>query len=256
MRQPLVAGNWKMHGSRAENAALVEALLIAASPDRAAEVAGLPAVRLPVRRPAGCCKDSRRRAGRAGRLRGDAGRVHRRSVGRHAQGRRLPLRDRRPFRAARTVRRERRARGAQVRRRASRRARARSSASARRWTSAKRGRTSRSSSRQLDAVLDRDGRRRARARPSSPTSRSGPSAPAGRRRRSRRRKCMRMIRGQIAALDATIAAIVSGSCTAAASRRRTPRELFAMPDIDGGLVGGASLKADEFARDLRRRGRD
>jgi len=26
------------------------------------------------------------------------------------------------------------------------------------------------------------------------------------------------------------------------------QELFAMPDIDGGLVGGASLKADEFAR--------
>ena len=24
------------------------------------------------------------------------------------------------------------------------------------------------------------------------------------------------------------------------------RELFAQPDIDGGLVGGASLKADEF----------
>jgi triosephosphate isomerase len=26
------------------------------------------------------------------------------------------------------------------------------------------------------------------------------------------------------------------------------RELFAMADIDGGLVGGASLKADEFAQ--------
>jgi triosephosphate isomerase len=26
------------------------------------------------------------------------------------------------------------------------------------------------------------------------------------------------------------------------------RDLFSMPDIDGGLVGGASLKADEFAR--------
>jgi triosephosphate isomerase len=23
-------------------------------------------------------------------------------------------------------------------------------------------------------------------------------------------------------------------------------ELFAMPDVDGGLIGGASLKADEF----------
>jgi len=27
MRQPLVAGNWKMHGSRAENASLVSGLL-------------------------------------------------------------------------------------------------------------------------------------------------------------------------------------------------------------------------------------
>ncbi|HSN72200.1 MAG TPA: triose-phosphate isomerase [Steroidobacteraceae bacterium] len=25
-------------------------------------------------------------------------------------------------------------------------------------------------------------------------------------------------------------------------------ELFAMPDVDGGLIGGASLKADEFVR--------
>ena len=27
-----------------------------------------------------------------------------------------------------------------------------------------------------------------------------------------------------------------------------PHELFAMPDVDGGLVGGASLKADEFLK--------
>ena len=56
-----------------------------------------------------------------------------------------------------------------------------------------------------------------------------------------------MIRGRVAALDATIAASIrilyGGSVTAS-----NARELFAMPDIDGGLVGGASLKADEFAR--------
>ena len=56
-----------------------------------------------------------------------------------------------------------------------------------------------------------------------------------------------MIRGKVAALDATIAASVrilyGGSVKAS-----NARELFAMPDIDGGLVGGASLKADEFAR--------
>jgi triosephosphate isomerase len=56
-----------------------------------------------------------------------------------------------------------------------------------------------------------------------------------------------MIRGKVAALDATIGASVrilyGGSVKAS-----NARELFAMPDIDGGLVGGASLNADEFAR--------
>jgi triosephosphate isomerase len=56
-----------------------------------------------------------------------------------------------------------------------------------------------------------------------------------------------MIRAKVAALDATIGGSVrilyGGSVKAS-----NARELFAMPDIDGGLVGGASLKADEFAR--------
>jgi triosephosphate isomerase len=56
-----------------------------------------------------------------------------------------------------------------------------------------------------------------------------------------------MIRGTIAALDGTIAGAVrilyGGSVKAS-----NARELFERPDIDGGLVGGASLKADEFAR--------
>ena len=53
------------------------------------------------------------------------------------------------------------------------------------------------------------------------------------------------IRGRIAALDATIAGSVrvlyGGSVKAA-----NARELFAMANVDGGLIGGASLKADEF----------
>ncbi|HET7204008.1 MAG TPA: triose-phosphate isomerase, partial [Steroidobacteraceae bacterium] len=56
-----------------------------------------------------------------------------------------------------------------------------------------------------------------------------------------------MIRAKVAALDDTIAGSVrvlyGGSVKAS-----NAQELFAMPDIDGGLVGGASLKADEFAR--------
>ena len=56
-----------------------------------------------------------------------------------------------------------------------------------------------------------------------------------------------MIRTKVAALDARIGGSVrilyGGSVKAS-----NAQELFAMPDIDGGLVGGASLKADEFAR--------
>ena len=53
------------------------------------------------------------------------------------------------------------------------------------------------------------------------------------------------VRSRIAAQDAKIAAqlrlLYGGSVKAA-----NARELFAMPDVDGGLVGGASLSADEF----------
>jgi triosephosphate isomerase (TIM) len=54
------------------------------------------------------------------------------------------------------------------------------------------------------------------------------------------------IRGKIAALDAAVAAKLTiqygGSVKAS-----NAAELFAMPDIDGGLIGGASLVAEEFA---------
>jgi triosephosphate isomerase len=55
-----------------------------------------------------------------------------------------------------------------------------------------------------------------------------------------------LIRGRIAEKDATISGslrvLYGGSVKAA-----NAAELFAMPDVDGGLIGGASLKADEFA---------
>ena len=56
-----------------------------------------------------------------------------------------------------------------------------------------------------------------------------------------------LIRTRIAARDATIAdglrLLYGGSVKAA-----NAAELFDQPDVDGGLVGGASLKADEFVR--------
>ncbi|HVN41626.1 MAG TPA: triose-phosphate isomerase, partial [Steroidobacteraceae bacterium] len=42
MRKPLVAGNWKMHGSRAENASLVRSLLDQLRPENRAEVLVCP----------------------------------------------------------------------------------------------------------------------------------------------------------------------------------------------------------------------
>jgi triosephosphate isomerase (TIM) len=55
------------------------------------------------------------------------------------------------------------------------------------------------------------------------------------------------IRKDVAARDAKIAAelrvLYGGSVKAA-----NAREIFAMPDVDGGLIGGASLKADEFLK--------
>jgi len=56
-----------------------------------------------------------------------------------------------------------------------------------------------------------------------------------------------MIRARVAAADARIGGevrILYGGSVKASNAR----ELFAMADIDGGLVGGASLKADEFAQ--------
>jgi triosephosphate isomerase len=55
-----------------------------------------------------------------------------------------------------------------------------------------------------------------------------------------------LIRGRVAEKDATIAAslrvLYGGSVKAA-----NAAELFSRPDVDGGLIGGASLKSEEFA---------
>jgi triosephosphate isomerase len=55
------------------------------------------------------------------------------------------------------------------------------------------------------------------------------------------------IRGYFSAKDATLAdqlrVLYGGSVKAS-----NAAELFGMADVDGGLVGGASLKADEFVR--------
>ena len=62
-----------------------------------------------------------------------------------------------------------------------------------------------------------------------------------------------VIRARIQARDAKIAGatrILYGGSVKASNAA----ELFAMPDVDGGLIGGASLKADEFLAILKAAG--
>jgi triosephosphate isomerase len=55
------------------------------------------------------------------------------------------------------------------------------------------------------------------------------------------------IRAEVARLNATIAARVQ-ILYGGSAKASNARELFSMPDVDGGLIGGASLKADEFLK--------
>ena len=89
--------------------------------------------------------------------------------------------------------------------------------------------------------------RRGRAPPSclrgrSPTSPSGRSAPAGRPRRSRRRRRSPSSAAGCARASATPPTACASSTAAASSRQH--RRLMAQPDIDGVLVGGASLEPE------------
>ncbi len=93
----MVAGNWKMHGSRAENAALIEAIIGSVTDDRV-DLRGLSAVRLPARMRGALLRGSAVALGAQDVCAEARRRLHRRGLGRHAQGRRLPLRDRRPLR--------------------------------------------------------------------------------------------------------------------------------------------------------------
>jgi triosephosphate isomerase len=54
-----------------------------------------------------------------------------------------------------------------------------------------------------------------------------------------------MVRSRIAAKDALVAAEVK-ILYGGSMKPENARELMAMPDIDGGLIGGAALKAADF----------
>jgi triosephosphate isomerase (TIM) len=241
MRRPIVAGNWKMHGSRAENAALIEAVL-GAWPARGGECIVCPPF-VYLQELARVLRDTPLRLGAqdvcaepVGAFTGEVSAAMLRDVGcdyaivGHSERRAL-------FGESDTL-------------------------VARKFGAAlgkslvpilcvgeslaerDAGRTHEVVGRQLDAVLDLCG--------------AGPFATAviayepvwaigtGRvASPGQAQDVHAFIRGRIASRDATISSSVrilyGGSVKAG-----NARELFAMPDVDGGLIGGASLKAEEF----------
>jgi len=244
MRQPLVAGNWKMHGSRAENAALVRSLLDQLEPGPGTEILLCPPF-VYLADVARLLTDSSVELGGQsvcdepqGAFTGEVSAAMLKDVGcsyvlaGHSERRQLFGESdslvARKFVAAQSqglvpvlcvgeTLEEREA-----------------------------GHTTRVVARQLDAVLAVSGV----AALASAVIAYEPVWAIGTGRTASPEQAQdvhAMIRGKLAALDATIGGSVrilyGGSVKAS-----NARELFAMPDIDGGLVGGASLKADEFAQ--------
>ncbi len=244
MRQPLVAGNWKMHGSRAENAALVRSLLDQLQPGAGTEVLLCPPY-VYLSEVARLLTDSAVALGGQsvcdepqGAFTGEVSAAMLQDVGcryvlvGHSERRQLfgegDSLVARKFVAAQShglvpvlcvgeTLEEREA-----------------------------GRTTEVVARQLDAVLAVSGA----AALASAVIAYEPVWAIGTGRTASPEQAQdvhAMIRGKVVALDATIGGsirILYGGSVKASNAR----ELFAMPDIDGGLVGGASLKADEFAQ--------
>ena len=251
MRRPIVVGNWKMHGSRAENARLIEELGARYAPDPAADSVVCPPLvyvqevgRLlrdtPIRLGAqDVCADAQ------GAFTGEVSAAMLKDVGcdyvivGHSE-RRLLYRESdqlvaRKFAAAHAkglipilcV-------GEQL-------------------SDREAGRTAEVVQRQLDVVLELCG---------AETLGQGIVAyepvwaiVTGRNATPQQaQEVHALIRARIAGRDARIAAetrILYGGSVKASNAA----ELFAMPDVDGGLIGGASLKADEFLAILAAAGR-
>ena len=245
MRRPLVAGNWKMHGNRAEAARLVGELLARGVGARRGRGGRLPAVRVSAESAASwkaaasalgaqdvCAEEPGAHTGEvAAAMLADVG--CRYVIVGHSERRALYGESdelvARKFDAGAPAR----ADPDPVRRRIARR-----SASGTRRAD---GRSCASSTRSLAAsgiAAFARGRRRLRAglgdrhRPDGDAG-AGPGSARPDPRPDRRKRCYNRrfpsgpVRGQRQGGNAA--------------------ELFAMPDVDGGLIGGASLKADEFA---------
>ena len=244
MRRPLIAGNWKMHGSRAENAELIEALLLGLPGQTPVEIAVCPPF-VYLWETARLLKSSSIALGAQsvcadalGAFTGEVSAGMLKDVGckyvivGHSERRAIYKEDdalvARKFLAAQSqglipilcV-------GETLDER-------------------ERGQTMQVVSRQLTAVLDLAGAAVLRAaviayEPVWAIGTGKNATPA------QAQEVHAHIRTAIAGRDAKIAAdvrILYGGSVKAANAH----ELFAMLDVDGGLVGGASLKADEFLK--------
>ena len=100
---------------------------------------------------------------------------------------------------------------------------------------------------QLDGALAGVTRRAGPHAWSSPTSRSGRSAPARWRPRRTRRRCARAIRTRLAELYSGAVADGVRVLYGGSVKADNAGGIMAQPDVDGALVGGASIDADSFA---------
>jgi triosephosphate isomerase len=244
MRRPLIAGNWKMHGSRAENAELIEALLLGVPGQTPVDIAVCPPF-VYLWETSRLLKSSSIALGAqsvcaeaVGAFTGEVSASMLKDVGckyvivGHSERRAIYKEDdalvARKFLAAQSqglipilcV-------GETLEER-------------------ERGRTMQVVSRQLTAVLDLAGVTALR----TAVIAYEPVWAIGTGKNATPEQAQEVhahIRTSVAARDAKIAADVrilyGGSCKAA-----NAATLFAMPDVDGGLIGGASLKAEEFLK--------
>jgi triosephosphate isomerase len=250
MRRPIVVGNWKMHGSRAENARLIEELGVHYPRDPAADCVVCPPL-VYLQEIGRMLRDTQIRLGAQdvcadthGAFTGEVSAAMLKDVGceyaivGHSERRQLyresDLLVARKFAAAHSkgmipilcV-------GEQLSERDA-------------------GRTAEVVSRQLDAVLELSGVEAfghavVAYEPVWAIGTGRTATPA------QAQEVHAAIRARIGARDAKIAGatriLYGGSMKAS-----NAAELLAMPDVDGGLIGGASLKADEFLAILKAAG--
>ncbi|HLS82635.1 MAG TPA: triose-phosphate isomerase [Steroidobacter sp.] len=244
MRRPFIAGNWKMHGTRAENAELIEGLLLGVPNEPAADIAVCPPF-VYLWEVARQLKSSSVALGAQsvcaepiGAFTGEVSAAMLKDVGctyvivGHSERRAIYKEDdalvARKFLATQSqgltpilcV-------GETLEER-------------------ERGQTMQVVSRQLGAVLDLAGAEAMR----NAVVAYEPVWAIGTGKNASPEQAQEVhahIRSEVAARDANIAAalrvLYGGSVKAG-----NAREIFAMPDVDGGLIGGASLKADEFLK--------